>query len=216
MNKKEEFKNYMYAGHGRAVKLLESNKDDFRKIVLYGCLTDISFDMQCEGSRGGYMYSLAMQYEDYDFFLNPAIGKFLKDDINTDWHTFCHLCDFIRVFADQNHDENARGALMKKYEDLYSLIMSSRYSAKQKEIIQCFEYAAIVLMQQLNFKFTLKIFKDIGAYFIRRRRTSSEDLKWIFEWFYHEAEEKYGSEFLKEELELICQKFVMLDKCLWF
>ena len=91
MDKKQLFKHYMIAGHGRAFDLLYGNEEEFREIVLYGCLNDIAFDMQCEGSRGWFMYNLALQYEDYDYFLTRAIEKFLSADVNTDWHIICHL-----------------------------------------------------------------------------------------------------------------------------
>ena len=201
MDKKEEFKHYMIAGHGRAFKLLENNKEDFRDIALYGCLNDISFDMQCEGSRGYYMYNLVWEYGDSEYFLKQAVEKFLTDDINDDWHTICHLCDFIRLFAENDKDKNALAALLKKYNDLYSVIMSSRFSEKIKSVIESFEYVSITLMQILDFKFALKIFGDMGAYFIKRRRTPSENLKWLFQWFYSETKEKYGEEFLKKEIE---------------
>ena len=207
MDKREEFKHYMLAGHGRAFKLLENNRKTFRDIVLYGCLNDISFDMQCEGSRGYYMYNLVWEYGDSEYFLKQAIEKFLTDDINDDWHTICHLCDFIRLFAENNKDKNALDALLKKYDDLYSIIMSSRYSQKIKSVIESFEYVSITLMQIFDFKFALKIFGDMGAYFIKRRRTPNENLKWLFSWFYCETKEKYGEEFLKKEIENLILNF---------
>lgn len=201
MDKKEEFKNYMFAGHGRAVELLKGNQEEFIKIVMYGCLKDISFDMQCEGSRGCYMYNLAMQYDDYEYFLRQAIRKFLANDVNTDWNTFCHLCDFIRVFAAQDNNIEANEALLKKYNDMYIMLTSMRYSAKAEKLISCFEYIAIVLMQLCDFDFMLRIFSNIGTYFIRRNRVPYEDLNWHFDWFYCEAKEKYGEDFIKEQLD---------------
>lgn len=200
-NNYEQFKHYMLAGHGRAFKLLEDN-ERFREFVLYGCLNNLAFDMQCEGSRACFfMYNLVLQFDDYEKFLNPTIEKFLSSEINEDDRTIWHLCDFIDNFA-ADGDISAKKAILKKYDDLYSLIMVTRFSRKTNNIIQSFEYLAITVMQHSSFERAVKIFSDIGAYFLRRRKTSDDDLKWHFAWFYHNAQEKYGKEFLKERLEL--------------
>lgn len=196
MDKKEEFKHYMLAGHGRAAMLLKNSGENFRDVLLYGCLNDISFDMQCEGSRGYYMYNLVWEYGENKWFLEKAVEKFLTNDINNDWHTICHLCDFIRLFWEYDEDKTARSAIEKKYCELYSEIMT-----KENASIDCFEYLSITLMQIEIFKIALKIFRDIGEYFLKCEETCDEDLKLLFGWFYDETKEKYGEDFLKEELE---------------
>ncbi|MBD5159790.1 MAG: hypothetical protein HDT23_06075, partial [Ruminococcus sp.] len=62
---KEDFRQYMLCGHGRCFSATDDELKQFRNIVLYGCLNDISFDLQCEGSRSFFMYNLAFQYDDY-------------------------------------------------------------------------------------------------------------------------------------------------------
>ncbi len=200
-NKYDKFKHYMLAGHGRAFKYLETG-EKFRELVLYGCLNDLAFDIQSEGSRACFMYNLALQFDDYTYFLNPAIEKFSDPEVNDDLFNIWHLCDFIDYFAVDSGDLSTKSVIDKKYEELYSLIMTMRYSAKANEIIQSFEYLAITVIQHNDFKQALKVFGDIGAYFLRRRNTPDDDLKWHFDWFCESAREEYGEEFLKEKLEL--------------
>ena len=201
MDKKQLFKHYMLAGHGRAFGLLCDNKEEFREIVLYGCLNDIAFDMQCEGSRGWFMYNLALQYEDYDYFLTRAIEKFLSADVNTDWHIICHLCDFIDYFASDNGDAHAKNAIDRKYDELYALIMTIKFSDKASKIADSYEYLAITIMQRGDFDRTLRIYQDMGAYFIRRKRAYDEELKWTFKWFFDVSDDEYGEAFVEQQLD---------------
>lgn len=200
MDQRELFKHYMLAGHGRTFSLLVGNENLFRDIVLYGCLNDFSYDMQCEGSRGWLVYNLALQYDDYDFFLNKAIEKFQTDEINDDWHTISHLCDFIDFFACDNNDVSAKVAIEEKYARLYELIMTKRISLEMMRIVQSYEYLAITIILNKDFDRTLEILRDMGAYFIRRRRTRDEDLKGQFLWFWDMLNEEYGEEFIAAQL----------------
>lgn len=201
MDQRELFKHYMLAGHGRAFSLIVGNEELFRDIVLYGCLNDISYDMQCEGSRGMFVYNLALQYDDHDFFLNKAIEKFMTDKINGDWHTVGHICDFIDLLACDNNDVPAKNAIEEKYARLYELIMTKRISLEMMRILQSYEYLAITIIQNHDLDRTLEILRDMGAYFIRRRRKKSEELKGMFLWFWHKLNEEYGSEFISAQLE---------------
>ncbi|MGN0607962.1 MAG: hypothetical protein ACI4J6_02050 [Oscillospiraceae bacterium] len=192
-----EFERLMNCGHGRCFDMLPGNEELYRSTVLYGCLNDISFDMQCEGSRGLYMYNLAAQYDEPEYFLQAAAEKLLTRDINDDRHTINHLCDFIAAYA---YDGNSFAAdtLEKKYRELYSLLMTTRKSQKHMGYIECFEYISIVLMQLKDFDRLTEIAADMGAYFIRRRRTEDEDLRWYFGWFFTCAKDKYSDGFLRE------------------
>lgn len=198
---RQDFKQYMLCGHGRCFSAEEL--ENFRDIVLYGCLNDITYDLQCEGSRGLFMYNLALQYEDYNYFLQPAIEKFLSPELCDDWHLINHLCDFIDCFAGDYGDKSAQKAVVEKYRQLYKLLMSLRWSAHANEVLQCYEYIAIVLIQNSSIDTSMKIFGDMGNFFIRRRRADDRELKWNFAWFWSNAQEKYGKKYLKEKLEVL-------------
>lgn len=200
---KESFRHYMLCGHGRCFSATDEELQQFRDIVLYGCLNDISFDLQCEGSRGLFMYNLALQYEDYNYFLKPAIEKFLSAEVCDNWHLINHLCDFIDYFASDYNDKSAQKAIKEKYKQLYELLMSLRWSVRANEVLQCYEYIGIVIMENSTIERVVKIFEDMGKFFIRRRRADDDDLKWRFEWFWHCACEKYGEKYLAEKLDIL-------------
>lgn len=199
MDKKEQFKHYMLAGHGRAAKMLDGNEEYFRDIVLYGCLNDISYDLQCEGSRGWYVYNLVNLYENTDYFLNQATEKFLSDEV-FDWHTVNHLCDFIVCFAEDGN-QAAKNAIEEKYARLYTELLSSKKGIKARHILQSYEYLAMTIIECGDFERTLRIFSDMGGYFLKRRRTKDEDLKWRFSWFWSRVKDEYGEEFVRNQLE---------------
>lgn len=182
MDMTEQFRQYMLAGHGRAFSLLKGNEEQLRATVLYGCLHDISYDLQCEGSRGIYMYNLALQYEEPAYFLHHAITEFMHEKINTDWHIVSHLCDFIGAFAEDG-DKAADAAILQKYAQLYTQLMSMRMSRKAMRVLECYEYLAICMLQQGDTERAVQVCRDVGAYFLRRRRTDAQELLWLFHSF---------------------------------
>ncbi|MCI5752409.1 MAG: hypothetical protein MR038_08030 [Oscillospiraceae bacterium] len=196
-NKITDFRRLMNCGHGRCFYLLDGNEELFRDTVLYGCLNDISFDMQCEGARGNFIYQLVIKYEDPVYFLNAAAEKLLSEEVNTDQHMINHLCDFIADFA-YDGNETAAEILEKKYSELYRLLMTTRWSGKQKEYAESFEYISIVLIQLKGFDRFCGIASDIGSYFIRRRRAEDDDLKWRFGWFFSCVRNRFGEDVLNK------------------
>lgn len=200
MNTIEQFRHFMLAGHGRAFSILKGNEKLLKETVLFGCLNDISFDMQCEGSRGFFMYDLALQYEDHAYFLRRATAQLLREENNTDWHAISHLFDFIEAFAEDGNIA-AQKTISEKYEQLYAQLMSVRMSRKAMQILECYEYAAICMLQHDDTEQTVKVCRDIGAYFLRRKKTDAQELLWLFHSFRHHLEDTSGSEHLMEQLE---------------
>lgn len=194
------FRQYMLCGHGRCFSLINEDKELYRETVLYGCLNDISYDLQCEGSRGQFMYNLALEYEDHKYFLDAVIEKFCSSEVNYNLHLMNHLCDIISLFAHDNGDRSAENALEDKYKELYGLLMTLRLSSKVHDIIECFEYLSIVIMQDSDIDRTFEIIRDIGAYFIRRRSAADNDLQLYFSWFMSCAETAFGQRELHNKL----------------
>lgn len=199
------FRQYMLCGHGRCFSLIAQDKELYRETVLYGCLNDITYDLQCEGSRAQFMYNLALEYDDYDYFLNAVIEKFRSPIVNEDWHLINHLCDILDYFAQDNNDKSAENAIEAKYHELYDKIMTLRWSKKAHNVQQCYEYLAIVVLQSNDFERAVEIFRDIGAYFIRCRHSDDKELKWRFGWFLHYAEDEYGDDLLTKKLDEFCR-----------
>ncbi len=191
MSEKEIFKNFMLAGHGRCFRLLEHHHEEYKDLILYGCLHDIAFDLQCEGSRSQFMYNLVLEYDNYHEFMNPVIEKFLSEEVNTDWHLMHHLLDLLELFAFDTHDKKAEQALKDKYQQMYEIIMTRRHSLYIHELLQNFELLCACLMQNFDFDSALQIFRDIGAYFLRKKHIPDEDLHFRFESFWFWTKEKY-------------------------
>ncbi len=68
MNKIDTFRKYMLGGHGHCFAMLDEHKELYKETVLYGCLNNIAFDLQCEGSRSSFMYNLALQFQSICYF----------------------------------------------------------------------------------------------------------------------------------------------------
>ena len=71
MNKKD-FKTCMQQGRGGWVLALKSEKniEKYKDIVLWGCLHNLGYDTQCEGTRAEYVYELTT------FFLSRRILQY--------------------------------------------------------------------------------------------------------------------------------------------
>ena len=129
MNKRE-FKQCMKQGLGRCAVALSSSDsiEKYKDIVLYGCLHNLSYDTQCEGTRAEYVYRLTRYFHDDDYFLLPSIEAFEELPNSSDW-LFAHFVDLLQKFA-ENGNERARKALQAKYEQLlFCLLKKHRFSS---------------------------------------------------------------------------------------
>ena len=78
---------YMQQGLGRCVLALREaeNIEKYRDIVLWGCLHNLSYDTQCEGTRAAYIYQLVSFFHDDAYFVAPTIAAFGKLPRHHDW-----------------------------------------------------------------------------------------------------------------------------------
>lgn len=197
---KREFRQKMKCGLGRCITVLDSSDiAKYKPIVLWGCINNVAFDTQCEGSRGIYMYNLAVRFEDDDYFLTPVIEKFLCLLPDIDWHRLCHLCDFLQCYASDGNS-SARLALKMGYDMLYAALMETRTSRKAYRICDNFEYLCIDMMQIMKAEAFFDFAEDIGRYFLKCRSAGDEELKWRFHWFYTRACEEFGKKKIIKEL----------------
>ncbi|MDE5777040.1 MAG: hypothetical protein K2I10_00805 [Lachnospiraceae bacterium] len=139
---KKDFKESVVCGLGRAVMHLQQtgNKEKYRDIVLWACRKNISYDVQCEGTRGVYVYDLICCYEDRQPFLDAVIDKF--ESCRRDSWDFNHYCALLGCFADDG-SEQAWDVLWKRYcvmkrELLYKRKMDNR-------LLERFEILAITI-----------------------------------------------------------------------
>ncbi len=193
---KQEFRRLMYCGHGRCFTAMEQGDPaKYREIILHGCLHDLSYDMQCEGSRGIYMYNLTQYFSDADFFAKAAAEKFRNLPILADAWLIQHLCDFLTEFAvDGNAD--ARSALEEKYAQLYAALSRTRRSRKRDCLMDSYGYLCITLTQLCGMERFLQIAADIGSS-CKDVGEANADLLW----FLHCAKEEFGEEELRSALQ---------------
>lgn len=193
-----EFRRLMYCGHGRAFSAMEKgNPEIYRNAVLFGCLHDIAYDMQCEGSRGIFMYNLVQYYPDPDFFAMAAIDTFRKLPLDMNEHRFQHLCDLLIEFA---ADGNAAvlSALDEKYTLLHNSILRSRNNRKQNRMLTNFEYLCILFMQNGDNAHFLKIVSDMGIYY------NHHELGWFLSVLKQDEQKMYYLESLCQSGEASC------------
>ena len=117
------FKKYLLSGHGKTFILLKENKEEYKDLILEVCFKNTSFDMQTEGSRAGFIYSLIKLYNDNRYFIDNIIKRFLKDEDNKD---VLHMIDILDLLI-ENRDEYL-SLLDKKYNGLYNkLIIEDKF-----------------------------------------------------------------------------------------
>ncbi len=114
---KIQFKHDFLQGLGSALIELHSNCNpvQFREIVMYGCLHNTTYDQQCEGDRGWYLYQAVQLVGDKESIVSAIIQKFLHTRDN-DW-LFNQLASILYYFA-VDGNESARAALYQQYEDM--------------------------------------------------------------------------------------------------
>lgn len=119
MNKKHlsQFRKEFLTGHGSALVTLHSctNPAPFFDSILYGCLHNTTYDMQCEGDRGWYLHQGAKLSENPSAIEEAVCKKFLHktDDI---W-TFQQLLSIVYHFA-ADGSKKAKSALYQQYKAL--------------------------------------------------------------------------------------------------
>jgi hypothetical protein len=158
---KNEFKHNFFRGLGSAIVEIEkcSDKSQYKDIVLYACLNNTTYDMQCEGDRGYYLYNSINILNQTDEFEKCIIDRFFN--IRDDHWLFEQLTSLLYYFAEDG-SKKARDALYTKYEFLYQKLIKMR---KQKSICfesDVFEWLSVWLTSLDGLKAFRKISFDIG------------------------------------------------------
>lgn len=193
---KKDFKKYMKQGLGRCVLTLKSsdNIEKYKDIVLWGCLHNLSYDTQCEGTRASYVYELTTYFNDEDYFLVPCIEAFEKNSRKPGW-IFAHFAQLLCKFA-ENGNERAINALKQKYDYLLSVLINKRrfniYDVERED----FEWICITLHSILGMEILLKLVTDMGMLFEKNRHYTGSD----FDWFCSTIDECIGEKKLRNLL----------------
>lgn len=178
MNKKD-FKKYMQQGLGRCVITLQSSNDieKYKEIVLWGCLHNLSYDTQCEGTRADYIYELTTYFNDDGYFLIPIIEAFENLPRRADW-LFSHFCELLFRFAESGK-ESAKAALQKKYNQLLSKLLNKRRFNGYDFERGCFECICLTASSLGGINILLKIANDMGRLFKENPHYSGDDFDWF-------------------------------------
>ena len=178
MNKKD-FKQYMKRGLGRCVLTLRNSADieKYKDIVLWGCLHNLSYDVQCEGTRALYVYKLTRFFDDDDYFLIPIIKAFC-DSTGSLTKPFSHYLELLNYFAEDGN-KTAKEALHKKYDELFVLLLNKRNFKKYDINRDNYEAICVFLISFGGKAGFLRVVRDIGRLFTENPHY---DIGY-FEWF---------------------------------
>lgn len=178
---KTQFKEAFKRGLGSSyIELKESNcREKYKDIVLWACLRNTCYDMQCEGGRGTFLYKAIGLFEDKSFFEEAIIRKFMQKNLDT-W-LFDQLCELLYLFA-VDGSVLAREALYEKYNVLLGLL-SHRVSHKEKDHL---EWLCVWLTSLDGFPAFKNIVKQLGEHALNKRNHVDMD------WFYSNAQNKFG------------------------
>ncbi len=196
MMTKKEFKRAMCCGLGRCILELETGKDKeaYRDIVLWGCTRALAYDVQCEGTRGWYLYRLARCFPDADYFVEQTIPHFYRSSDKAGW-AFDQFCDFLGMFAG---DENraARHALWANYHRMYELLRSKRrrLSNGRLPLFENFEALCIALVRigvtrEGAEAVFIRVVQDVGNLMLENPLLHT----WSFDWFQACQEHEFGT-----------------------
>jgi hypothetical protein len=183
---KSQFKEAFRRGLGSAYIELKncSSLEKYKDIVLWCCLHNTCYDMQCEGERGIYLYDSISLYEDRNPFEEAIIKKFMNKKLDT-W-VFDQLCNLLCRFA-MDGSLRARDALYGKYDKLFTLLSSKRDISSLCTERDNFEWLCVWLTSLDGFRAFKRIVEQIGEFFISAKDTNIFNL----DWFYANAQDKF-------------------------
>ena len=178
MNKKD-FKFCMQQGRGGCVLALKSEKniEKYKDIVLWGCLHNLSYDTQCEGVRAEYVYNLTTYFGDEAYFVTPIIKAFTSLPNHEDY-LFQHFSVLLSLFA-KNGNEDAKQALLQKYEQLYDTLLHKRSFKAYDFERDNFQHSCIILLPSCNEDDTCKMIRDLGRLFQENPHYDADEFDWL-------------------------------------
>lgn len=128
MNRKQ-FKKAMQSGLGRCVYLLNdiNQANRMKDIVLWGCLHQLSYDVQSEGTRSWFLYQLITRCKDDDYFLIPLKSLYGKQQ---DYWVLRQQNELLLYFA-MDGNNKAKKMLQHTYQCYYHTLLNTRHFDNQ-------------------------------------------------------------------------------------
>lgn len=180
-----QFRDAMKRGLGRCIIELQNaeNKDNYRDDVLWGCLHNISFDAQCEGTRGSYVYNLVCLFDDKKWFEKQIIKAFIPYNIDGWW--FEHYCKLLYHFATDGSEES-REALYNKFEILLSALSKKKEWAT--DLLDETEWCAVWLTELDGWEAFCYVTNHVGDVLLNCKNPDVI----LFDYFVDNAIDKFG------------------------
>ncbi|MCL2671500.1 MAG: hypothetical protein FWF10_05645 [Clostridiales bacterium] len=193
------FSQSLRRGLGSAILELQKNQERarYRELVLRCCLRDISYDWQCEGTKGDYLYYAVWAIREPEYFLEPVIQKFHS---RCNDKLFFQLARILYLYAGDGYAV-ARETLYTKYD---------YFAQKGEKLLQNFHVDEGMQWDELactlwcfeGFAAFKRYANAVGEMCIKKpHRRTAYDL-----WYRHRAEDKFGKERIEKFYSSACGK----------
>lgn len=185
---KAEFKEAMKRGLGRCIIELDKQNDieKYRGIVLWGCLHNLAYDTQSEGTRAEYMFILQSKFHD-DYFETRILQKY--ENSFKDSRLFDHYTEMLYWFA-VDGSNRARQALRAKFEELLKYNSQKKQRKIDRSQREIFEWLCIWITSLDGFIAFKEIVTRIGEAY---EKYSCQDAIYL-DWFYENSKSKIGEQ----------------------
>lgn len=190
---KREFKENLKRGLGSAIVELKScsTPEKYKEIILWCCLHNTCYDMQCEGGRGIYLYNAICIFEDHTYFEDEIILHFKNNNLAS-W-LYDQYCELLYLFA-KDGSKNARNVLYEKYDSLFALLSKKRRVGKTWPDRDHFEWLCVWLTSLDGIRQFKKIVKQVGEVYLLTKESNRLQL----DWFYSNSKHKFGEKRVDE------------------
>jgi len=193
---KKQFKHDFLRGLGSALLVLKTckNPQQYYDIVHYGCLHNTTYDMQCEGDRGWYLFQAAQIVGEHDI-LKDVIARYARSF--TDYWFYNQLTSILFNYAEKGN-EDARSALYDKYAFLLDklsrfVISKHRTYCQERDM---FDWLCVWLTSLDGWSSFKRIVADVSEKLLQK---NSEFF--FSEWFYDNSKSKFGEKRTKRYLQ---------------
>ena len=190
---KSQLKLSIQKGHGRCFTFLSNaeNVNDYRDIVLWGCLNAFAYDQQVEGTRARYLYELT-SFFDGDAYFVPSILDALQALPSDEDDKYAHFCEILTLFAQKGSQKEIKEALLRKYAELFQVLFGMDEHEEYPLLeLACFEHVAVAIVRIGTEEELWRIIYDIGK-LLQIEDTYIYTLD-DFEFFYDTIEQRFPS-----------------------
>ena len=198
---KQEFKRYFLCGLGRAyLELKYGDKENFRDVVLWACLHNVTINNQSDGTPDEYVYRAVRCYDDPESFLNPLIIVFHGYALDDNDDLFYYYARLLGRFAKDGFAA-AEEALWRRYGDFLAQLgdpdFKRGYYGNDEDCAFCVVCQA--LYDCVSRDKRRKIIQDMGCLAINLCQKASYSFDWFLFYLHDSLErEQEVAEFLKE------------------